>query len=718
MSGILNLSPNLLLSRRQFIAAGAAGSLVLGFRLPLAASAAQANGVLNAFVAIDPSGTITVQSPFVEMGQGIYTMMSMLVAEELGADMRSMRTVQAPPGAAYMIVREGERFTGGDESTRSAYEPLRRAGAVARHMLVQAAAGRLNVQPDALTTRGGYVVHKASGKRIAFGDLVADAAGLDVPAEVQLKSPAEFQVLRKTQARLDIPAKTDGSAVFGVDELPDNVAIAVVRQAPVFGGTVKRMRPESVTGRRGVIAVEEVPNGVAVIADNYWRAMKALNALDVEFAPGPAPDFTSAKHEELLRGKLDARGATAEEVGDLDGAFAGADRTLEMDYVIPFAAHTTMEPMTCTALVTDDRCVVWTPNQGVDFIVYAATNVTGLPAEAVEVHTPFLGGAFGRRFMLDFPTQAVTLANRHKGRPIKLIWSREEDTRHDFYRPMLAARQRAALDKEGKLVGWHSRIAGMGPYTQVFPDEVEAHGWDFSVMQGMLELPYRLPNRRMEYVHVQSPAPIGFWRTTGYGPTCYFKESALDEIAHAVGRDPYEYRRELLADAKRECAVLDKAAELAGWRKKPFRKNGTHRAHGIALHNAFDSINAQVAEVSISDDGTVRVHKVYCAMDCGLALNPLNVIMQMESGIAFGLSATLHEEVVMRDGRAVPGNFHEYPILRPGEMPEVEVAIIDSGAKIGGAGEIATCPVAPAVCNAVFALTGERIRRLPIGTLV
>ena len=716
MSRILNLS----LSRRQFIAAGAAGSLVLGFRLPLAADtgAGQSNGVLNAFVAIDPGGIITVQSPFVEMGQGIYTMMSMLVAEELGADMGSMRTVQAPPGAAYMIVREGERFTGGDESTRSAYEPLRRAGAVARHMLVQAAAGRLNVQPDTLATRGGYVVHGASGKRIAFGDLVADAAGLDVPAEVQLKSPAEFQVLRKTQARLDVPAKTDGSAVFGVDELPDNVAIAVVRQAPVFGGTVKRMRPESVTGMRGVIAVEEVPNGVAVIADNYWRAAKALDALDVEFASGPAPHFTSEKHEQLLRGKLDTRGATAEEAGNPDGAFAGAARTLEMDYVIPFAAHATMEPMTCTALVTHDRCVVWTPNQGVDFIVYAATDVTGLPAEAVEVHTPYLGGAFGRRFMLDFPTQAITLANRHKGRPVKLIWSREEDTRHDFYRPMLAARQRAALDKDGKLIGWHSRIAGMGPYTQVFPDEVEAHGWDFSVMQGMLELPYRLPNRRMEYVHVESPAPVGFWRTTGYGPTCYFKESALDEIAHAVGSDPYEYRHELLADAKRECAVLDKAAELAGWRKKPFRKNGTRRAHGIALHNAFDSINAQVAEVSISDNGTVRVHKVYCAMDCGLALNPLNVIMQMESGIAFGLSATLHEEVVMRDGRAVPGNFHEYPILRPDEMPEVEVAIIDSGAKIGGAGEIATCPVAPAVCNAVFALTGERIRRLPIGTLV
>lgn len=715
MNDIINVS----LSRRSFLAAGVAGSLVLGFGFPpgARASAARGNGVLNAFVSIGTDGVVTVQSPFVEMGQGNYTIMSMLVAEELDSDMARMRTVQAPPGEDYMIVREGERFTGGDESTRSAYEPLRRAGATARRMLLEAAAEHIGVDISTLATAGGRVTHAASGKSIPYGELAAAAAKLPVPEKVALKPASEFRVLRHTQARLDIPAKTDGSAVFGVDERMDNLAVATVRQAPVFGGTVKRLRPESVLNRRGVIAVEEVPNGVAVIADNYWRASQALEALDVEFAPGPEPAFTSGGHAELLKSKLDSRGATAEESGDPDAAFAGAARTLSFDYLIPFAAHTTMEPMTCTALVTDDRCVVWAPNQGVDFIVYAAMDVTGLPPEAIEVHTPYLGGAFGRRFMLDYPTQAIALANKLKGRPVKLIWSREEDTRHDFYRPMLAARQQAALDENGKLIGWQSRIAGMGPYTQVFPDEVEAHGWDASVMQGMLKLPYDFPNHRAEYVKVASPAPIGFWRTTGYGPTCFFKESAIDEIAHSLKRDPYDYRRELLATAPRERAVLDKAAKMSGWHREPWKVNGTTRAHGIALHNAFDSINVQVAEVSINEDGTVRVHKVYCVIDCGYALNPLNVTMQMESGIAFGLSATLHEEVVMRDGRAVPGNFDEYPILRAGEMPDIEVAIIDSGEKIGGAGEIATAPIAPAVCNALFKLTGNRNRTLPIGTL-
>ena len=714
MSDLLNISCD----RRQLIASGMAGTLVLAFGLGGCSRRGDgdiAGGRLNAYVSLDDEGRVVVQCPFVEMGQGIYSGIAMLVAEEFDVELAMMRVEQAPPGVEdYLIVREGERFTGADESIRSAYVPLRRAGAAARSMLIAAAADRFGVAADALETSGGRVVRRDTGETLAYGELAAAAAKMPVPGEIALRPRTDFRVLGRPLPRLDIPAKCDGSALFGIDQRDPRPLTAAVRQAPVFGGKVARHDPARALAMRGVVAVEEIPNGIAVLADNFWRASRALDALDVEFEPGPAPGFSSEEHARLLRARLADRGAVAEEAGDVEAAFARAARTLSIDYLIPYVAHVTLEPMCCTALVTAERCTLWAPNQGVDYVRGMAAGITGLPESAVEVHTPYLGGAFGRRFMMDYIEQSLVLAVKRKGQPVKVVWSREEDFRHDFYRPMLAARQRVGIDRKGRVVAWHSRIAGMGPYSQVFGDEVKAKGFDWSVVQGMTELPYDFPDRRVEYVHVESPAPVGFWRTTGYGPTCFFKESVLDETAVATGRDPCELRRELLAGSPRTLAVLDRAAEMARWRPRPWTDGGVKRAHGVAVHNGFGSIVAQVAEVSIGDDGRPRVHKVSCAVDCGLAINPLSVTMQMEGGIAFGLSSALHEEVVMRDGRALPGNFHEYPILGMQDMPEIEVAIIEGGEKPGGAGEIGTTAIVPAVCNALLALTGRPVRTLPI----
>jgi len=714
MSGITNCS----LRRRTLLGAGIAGTLVLGFRLPLparAGEAAAAGTALNAFVALDEAGTVIVQSPYIEMGQGTYTSIPALVAEEMDLPLAQVRVEQAPPGPEYRLIRgNSTRFTGGSRSIRSAFEPLRRAGATARDMLVRAAAARWQVPAAELSTAGGEVRHAGSGRAAGYGTLAAEAAALAPAGNIALKPAGQFSLLGTPARRLDVPAKTDGSAEFGIDAAPPGLCFAAIRQAPVYGGEVEAVDAERALSMPGVQAVERISNAVAVLGRGYWHAERALDAMNIRFTAGPAPEFDSEAHARRVRAALAEPGIPGEEHGQDAAAAASAEGGLSADYLVPFLAHVTMEPQNCTALVTADSCTVWAPNQGVDRVVAAAKEVTGLAEEAITVHTPYLGGGFGRRFNPDFVVQALEIAVRHKGTPIRLVWSREQDTRHDFYRPAIAARYRASLGPDGLPAALHATIAGDGPTRRHFPGAIEEGGFDPSVLEGAMHASYAIARRRIDYVYVETPPPIGYWRSVGNSHNAFFKESFIDEMAHAAGSDPLEYRRRLLQDAPRVRKVLDAAAGMAGWRAEPWTEGGTRKAHGIAVHEAYDTIVAQVAEVSL-DAGEPRVHRVCCAVDCGFAVNPAIVTMQMESAIAYGLSAALHERVTMKQGRTQEGNFDDYPILAAAEMPRVAVEIIDSGEQVGGIGEPGTPPIAPAVCNALFALTGERIRSLPIG---
>ena len=741
MTGIVNVSRTKI-SRRAFLgtSSAAVGSLVLGFALPAGSksnAASTGSNTLNAFIAISSDGIVTIQCPFIEMGQGTYTSIPMLIAEELDVEMSAIRVEQAPHGPEYRFMyaqavrfdepldkdelekRYGEaiRFTGGSSSVRTGWRPLREAGATARALLVSAAAEKWQVSPAELETEPGFVLEPRSKRRLAYGELVRAASGLPVPRRVTLKDKGSFRILGKPLDRTDVVEKTNGQAQFGIDFKADGVLTAAVAQSPVFGGEARHFDAKAAVELPGVISVDRIPNGVAVVADSYWHAKKGLDAVASTFSGGAYPEFSDDEYLGMLRERLGDEGVAAENKGDVGSAFAGAAKTVSAEYHTPFLAHATMEPMNSAALVEDDRCVVWTPNQGVDFVAETAAAVTGLPLSAIEVKTPYLGGGFGRRYNDDFVVQAVTLAKLHKGIPIKVIWSREEDLQHDFYRPMTAARYRAAFDGKGRPTAVHITTVGDGPSRRHVSQWMEDPNLDDSVVEGTFDQPYSIPNWRSDYVFEYAPPPIGFWRSVGNSHNAFFKESFIDEMAHAVDRDPVEFRLDCLSDQPRFSRVLETVSRNAGWRNGVWKAEaGENRAMGVALHHCFGSIIAQIAEVSIDRSGSPRVHKVWAALDCGFAMNPKIVVMQIESGIAFGLSAALKEKVSFANGRAVNGNFHDYPILTPQQMPDVELEIINSGAPVGGIGEVGTPPIAPAVCNAIFSLTGRRIRSLPIAS--
>ena len=715
MKGIENLS----LSRRGFMGAGlAAGTLVLGFHWPLAGRAASRDTgavPLNAFIAIDPHGGVTIQNPFIEMGQGTYTAIPMILGEELDVDLSRVRVEQAPHGDTYKVMfNDTLRFTGGSSSVRSTYDRFRRVGATARAMLLEAASAELDAPVSELSTAEGRVHHAASGRSLDYGALVSRAAVLPVPAQVPLKDPARFRLLGKPVARTDVAVKCDGSAQFGADVRLPGMWIACLRQTPQFGGRSRVLNRDEVLAMSGVHAVDELDDAVAVLGTTYWHAQQGLERLRVESTGAPSPDFSSAAYEALLRRRLDDPGLAAEDVGNAVAALRNAATTLDATYVAPLLAHATMEPQNCTALVEGDRCTLWAPNQGVDFVAQVASRITGLPLEAITVHTPFLGGGFGRRFINDFVVQAVSLARAHPGIPIKVMWSREEDMQHDFYRPMTASRCQAAFDEQGRPLALYIRNAGDGPGRRHFPNP--EHGeLDGSVVEGAWHQPYDIASRRVDYIYEHSPAPIGYWRSVGSSMNAFFVESFMDEMAHAVKREPVDFRRSLLGGAPRHRKVLDTAVDMAGWRRAPWQaEDGRRHAMGIALHESFGSIVAEVAEVSLAEDGAVTVHRVWAAVDCGFCINPLITTMQLESAIAYGLSAALGEEVFVEGGRTTNSNFHDYRILTAQQMPSIEVAIVDSGEALGGIGEVGTPPIAPAVCNALFTLTGKRVRRLPV----
>ena len=705
------------LDRRSFLASIAAvgGSLVLGFEIPLgparATHAAASAREITAWIVIEPDDTVVIRVAKSEMGQGSFTALPMLVAEELECDWSKVKAEFAPPHENRKRDRIwGNMSTGASRSISTSQNDLRRAGATARAMLIAAAAAHWNVPEAECTAAKGVITHRPSGRSVGFGRVAAAAADLPPPAQVALKEPKDWKLIGTPRRRLDVPDKITGKPIYAIDVRLPNMLYAAIVQCPVFKGTLQSVDESKLADKKGIHRVVKLPDAVAVVADSWWRAKKAAEALPVNWDTGENSAVSSATiraHVQTGLGATDAR--IGRNDGDVERAIAHAIKRVEADYEVPFLAHATMEPQTCTALVTADLVEVWAPTQDGETALAIAADAAGVPPSNVVIHKMMLGGGFGRRGIFqDFVRQAVLIA-KEVGQPVKLIWSREEDIRHDFYRPIVMARMIAALDADGTPVAWKIRTAGQSIIAAVSP-RVMQFGVDRNFLQGLLEdMPYDVPNYRVDFAMRNTHVPVGVWRSVNHSQNAFFKESFVDEMALAAGADPYLFRRKLLAKRPRELAVLDAAATRAGWGTS--LPAGIFR--GIALHNSQNSVCAQVVEASVATEGQVRVHRVVSAIDAGHVVNPLSVELQTESAIVFGLTAALYGEITITDGQVKQANFHDYPMLRLAEMPRVETVIVP-GNGWGGVGETAVPPVAPALCNAIFAATGKRIRSLPL----
>ncbi|HKK04685.1 MAG TPA: molybdopterin-dependent oxidoreductase [Gammaproteobacteria bacterium] len=653
-----------------------------------AAPAAGREVTLDDWIRIAPDGTVTVQINHSEMGQGVTTALAMLIGEELEVDPARIRTEFAPAAPRYRNPIFDEQTTGGSTSVRGEWERLSEAGARARVRLIKAAAQRWRVRQKDCTAEDGTVVHRPSGWRLGYGELAEAAARVDAPKRVTLKPAGSRRWVGHALARLDIPDMATGRTVYGMDVTLPDLRVASIERCPVIGGGVASFDASGVNSVPGVERVVEMSHGVAVVARDSWSALQGRKALHVEWEAGPNRDLDSAAIDAQLRAALERDGEVQYKAGRNPRQ---AGRIVEAEYVTAPLAHATLEPMNCTARITDGLCEVWIGTQSQEATRDTAAEVSGLPRSQVRVHSQFLGGGFGRRLETDMVAEAVALAQAVEA-PVQVIWTRPDDMQHDFYRPAHRARLRAALDRDGWPLAWWQRSAGAELAGDVFA-----------------ELPYAVRNRRSEFVEVDSPLPAGAWRSVGAGQDAFVMESFIDELAGAAGRDPFEYRRALLQHAPRHLAVLERAAEAADW-GEPL-PGARHR--GIAVYSCFGSYVAQVAEVSVHD-GQVRVHRVVCAVDCGRLVNPDIVRAQIEGGVAFGLSAALKEAVSVQHGRVQQATFEDYPILTLPEMPEVEVHITESDEAPGGVGEPGVPPIAPAVANAVAAATGVRLRALPL----
>jgi isoquinoline 1-oxidoreductase beta subunit len=703
------------LSRRNFLksTAAVAGGFVIGFHLPQNSRFAQAAEIakttetsINAWLRIGTDDSVTVLIAHSEMGQGVYTSLPMLVAEELEADWNKIQIENSPIGDIYKNPAIGMQITGGSTSIRSRWETLRTAGAMAREMLIEAAAKQWQVKPEDCHADNGKVIHTASGKTLRYGQLAEAATKITPPDFPKLKSPSEFKLIGKPIKRLDTPEKVDGSATFGIDVKVPNMLIATLKQSPVFGGIVKAYDAKAAKAIQGVKAVVEIPNGVAVVADSYWQAKKGVEALNVSFAESEHDKVDTASIAKLFQQGLAEKGAVAQNKGDVPAAMKTAKTTLEAEYRVPFLAHTAMEPMNCTADVRKEGCDVWVGTQAQGLAQQTAAKITGLPPEKIAVHTTFLGGGFGRRVEVDFIAQAVLLS-KAVGQPVKVIWSREEDTQHDVYRPAMLTKLTMGLDEKGMPIAINARIVGSSILQRFFPNMVK-NGLDHAAVEGIADTNYDIPNQYVDYVMKNTHVPVGFWRSVGHSQNAFFMESFIDEVAHSSGKDPYQLRRSLLNKTPRFIKVLDTLAKAADW-ETPASK-GHYR--GMAIHKSFGSIVGEVAEISVNKEGDVTVHRVVCVVDCGIAVNPNIIAAQMESAIVYGLSA-LKEAITVKNGRVEQSNFHDFPALKMAEMPKIDVHIISNEEKLGGVGEPATPPIIPAVTNAIFAATGKRVRQLP-----
>ncbi len=702
-------------TRRDFlkISAASGGGLLVSFSIPAAKTAKAGTGAKgdfepNAWLRISSDDIITVRVASAEMGQGIMTGISMLIAEELDADWNTIKAEFAPANKDYYNPLMNRQATGGSTAIRGFWEVAREAGAVAREILIAAAAQEWNVLPNICRTEKGAVFHDASLRSLRYGEIASVAASLPVPTSVFLKEPDEFVLIGSAVPRLDTPEKVDGSAIFGSDIQLPGLLTAVVARCPVIGGKIKSYNSKKAMQVKGVRKVAPVTSGVAVIADHFWAAMKGRDALTIKWDEGPNADLSSMSIFTSFADALDHdAGITERQDGNIKDGLKAANKTLEAVYTAPYQAHACMEPMNATADVRADGCDVYVGTQGQTATQQTAMQLTGLPEEKVKVHSTYLGGGFGRRSEQDFITDAVE-CSQAASKPVKVIWTREDDIMHDQYRPATYNQLRGGVDASGKIVAWQHRIAGPSILSRVFPNAVK-EGRDGTSTMGASDIPYAFDSAEVSYKMVNPGVPVGFWRSVGSSQNAYVTECFFDELAALAGRDPLQARLQLLEEESRHTGVLSLAAEKADWGKAL----PTGRARGIAVAKSFNTWAAQVAEVSI-ERGRVRVHRVTCAIDCGLAINPDSIRAQMESAVVYGLTACLKGEITIAGGKVEQNNFDNYPLLRIDECPEIDVHIVDSEESPSGIGEPGVPPVAPAVANAVFALTGKPVRSLPI----
>lgn len=709
-------------SRREFLKQSAAigGGLAVGFG-PLGAFAQKAGAAaeVTAWVLIRPDDAIIIRYARAEMGQGSMTSAPMLVAEELECDWRRVKIEYVSPNANVKRKRAwGDMASVGSRTIRFSQEYLRKAGATAREMLIAAAAKQWGVPASECSAANSFVTHGPSKRRVSYGKVAEAASKLEPPKDVKLKDPKEWKLIGKPVKRFDIPDTVMGRQRYGIDVQLPGMLYAAIAQCPVFGGKVKSLDAGRVNGRRGIVKVVSLETFVAVIADNWWRAKEALRDVAVEWDMGANGNASSATIMDFYRAGLDAQTdiAVSRKDGDFDQAFGAAAKKLEAEYFTPYLAHSTMEPQNCTALIKDGRVDVWVPTQNAEASLAVAAATAGVPLENVEVHQVQLGGGFGRRGGgQDFVRQGVAIAKAMEGTPVKMLWTREEDTQHDFYRPASLVRMKAALDDSGMPAAWYSRVASTSIISTLVhlplkPPLAPAEGVDPQAVASLTDLPHAIPNVRIEYAQRNAHVPVGFWRTVGHSQNPFVRESFMDELASAAGKDPYEYRRALLAKSPRDLGVLEATAKAAGW-GKPLPA-GVFR--GIAQTEAYGSYTSAVVELSVDKNGEVGIRRLVLGVDPGYVVNPDNVVAQMQGSAVFMLTAMFWGEITIRDGRTEQSNFHDYRMMRLREMPKVEVVIAPSGGFWGGVGEPGQASIAPAVCNAIFAATGKRVRSLPL----
>lgn len=705
------------LSRRHFLSAAAAagGGLLIGVGLgalpKLAQAASTAPFEPNAFVHIAIDGRVTLTMPFVEMGQGTYTSIPMLLAEELEIDLAHVRLEHAPPSdKLYSNGILGFQVTGGSTTIRSSYEPMRRAGAAARLMLIHAAAKRWHVDASSCHAQHGTVMHAASGRTLGYGALVQDASALPIPASVMLKPRSDFKLVGTSARRLDTAGKVNGSAVYGIDAKVPGMKFATLAQSPVFGGRLRRvddMKARAVKGVRQIVVLDDC---VAVVADHMGAALKGLAALAIEWDAGPNVTLDTATIVASMKAASAGSGAIAVSEGNVATALAQATVKLEAVYELPFLIHGAMEPLNCTVHVQADSCEVWVGTQVLSRAQAAAAAVTGLPVEKVTVHNHYLGGGFGRRLEIDSITRAVQIAQQVKS-PVKTVWTREEDVQHDMYRPYFYDKVSGGLDAGGKPVAWSHHITGSSVLKRWYAPAY-VNGLDRETVDGA-HPPYAIPNLQVAYLNHEPVVPTAFWRGVGPAHNTFVIESFIDEMAAAAKQDPVAYRLALLATNPRAHAVLKLASEKAGWGDMLPAGQG----RGVSVQFAFGTYLALVADVAVAGDGEVTVKRVVAAVDAGVIVNPDTVHAQMQGAIIFGIAAALYGQATVKDGRIEQSNFHDVRVLRINETPVLDVHIVASGEAPGGMGEPGTAALAPAVTNAVFAATGKRIRKLPVNAV-
>jgi isoquinoline 1-oxidoreductase subunit beta len=698
-------------ARRGFIKATSAlsGALVIGFHLPEAgaktAAKADAAKVANAFVKIDAKGKVTILCHRSEMGQGVYTSMPMLVAEELGVSMSSINVEMAPSAPVYINAMLGGQITGGSTSVRDAWTKLREAGASARTVLVAAAADNWKVPASECSVANGVVSHK-SGKKATFGQLVGKASTMKMPEKIALKDPKDWTIIGKQRARLDTPAKVYGKAQYGIDVKKPGMLVASLAQAPVIGGKAVKVNDAKAKAIKGVLNVVQIPDGVAVLAKDFYTAKKGRDALEIEWDLGPTADLDMLRIEQDLRTASVGSGAIMRKEGAGTDAMDKSARKIEAEYLLPFLAHATLEPVNCTAEIVNGECHITGPIQFQQGAQYGVAAAIKMPPEKVFIHTTFLGGGYGRKLELDFQIQAAQLAMA-TGKPVKMIWTREDDMKHDFYRPISLHQMTAGLDEKGDVQSLHFKMTSPSVTARAFPPVVQ-NGKDPFMAEGSENLTYKVPNLSIENVIHDTGIRVGYWRSVSNALNAFAVESFIDEIAAATKKDPVALRMSLLAHDKRSQNVLKLATEKAGWGKAP-----AGRALGVAQMECYGAHSAVVAEVSMTKDGP-KVHKITCVVDCGIVVHPDQAHAQMESGLLLGFSSGMKNEITFKDGAVEQSNFHDYPMLRMSEVPQMDISFVQSSASPGGLGEVGVPLIMPAIANAVAALNGKRIRRLPL----